>query len=110
MDGLIKLWDARTFEPVATLRGHLGGVNSLAFRPDGKRLASAGNDAVIRVWDVAQRRPVLTLRGHTDAIYTVAFSPDGRSLASRGWDGTVKIWDAEPLPELRSRAAAEPDE
>jgi WD40 repeat protein/serine/threonine protein kinase len=104
MDGAIRLWDAQTFAPVATLADHRGGVHSLAFTPDGQRLASAGSEGVIRVWDVATRRPVLTLRGHTNAIYALAFSPDGRVLASGGWDGTVMLWDVKPLPEARRPA------
>jgi WD40 repeat protein/serine/threonine protein kinase len=108
LDGAINFWDAKTFQPIHTLRGHLGGVHCLAFRPDGKRLASAGADAAVRVWDVMTRRNVLTFRGHTSAIYTVAFSPDGRYLASGGWDETVRIWDADPPPEQRRWATADP--
>ncbi len=111
VDGTIKLWDTRTYQPIGKpLRGHRGGVHSLAFRPDGRRLASAGSDATIRIWDTETRRELFTLRGHTDAIYAVAFSPDGCWIASGGWDGTVKIWDAGPLAEARFRAAADPDE
>jgi WD40 repeat protein/serine/threonine protein kinase len=98
LDGIVKLWDTRTYQSVELPRLHRGGVQTLAFRPDGKRLATAGSDAVVRIWDVATQHLVLELRGHTDAIYALAFSPDGRTVASGGWDGTVRLWDAEPLP------------
>jgi WD40 repeat protein/serine/threonine protein kinase len=105
MDGIVRLWDARTFAPIdPSLREHRGSVHSLAFAPDGQRLASAGSDGVIRVWDVTTRRVVLRLRGHSNAIYALAFSPDGKRLASGGWDETVKIWDVEPSSEARRRA------
>jgi WD40 repeat protein len=111
MDGAIKLWDARTFAPIDTLKAPLGSLHCLAFAPDGKRLASAGSAGVIWVWDLTTRRVVLTLHGHTKPIYALAFSPDGKRLASGGWDQTVRLWNAEPLPEVpRRRAPGAPDE
>jgi WD40 repeat protein/serine/threonine protein kinase len=83
-----------------TLKGHTFGVNSVAFSPDGKRLASASADRTVKVWDVRTGKVTLTFKGHTGEVYSVAFSPDGKRLASAsavsalGMDGTVKVWDA----------------
>jgi WD40 repeat protein len=90
----IKLLDVARGKVVATLSSHPGGVQYVAFRSDGKALASAGGDGVVRLWDVAARKSIAMLRGHSEPVAAVVFSPDGKLLASAGVDGTVRLWDA----------------
>jgi WD40 repeat protein/serine/threonine protein kinase len=78
-----------------TFRGHTKGVSSVAYSPDGKRLASASGDGTIKLWNVETGREVRTLRGHTALVVHVAFSRDGRRLASVSADRTVKVWDTQ---------------
>ncbi|MEJ7638654.1 MAG: hypothetical protein WKF75_11925 [Singulisphaera sp.] len=102
---MIRVWDAATGRELHGFRGHNGHtVWSVAFSPDGERLASAGGDGAVTIWDVAAGREALTLRGHAGAVYGVAFSPDGRRLASAGRDRTIRIWDAAAPPRRRSRS------
>jgi WD40 repeat protein len=68
--------------------------DSLAFSPDGRRLASALRDGKFIVWDLATGRETLVLRGHSAAVRSVAYSPDGTRIASAGADRTVKVWDS----------------
>ncbi|MDN3351579.1 serine/threonine-protein kinase [Actinomadura sp. DC4] len=68
-------------------------VFSVAFSPDGSRLAGAGSDGTIRLWDVRRRVQLAQLPGHSDPIEDVRFSPDGTLLATAGDDDTVRLWD-----------------
>ena len=78
---------------------------SLAFSPDGKRLATGGLEKTVKVWDLETGQEALTLRGHEDVVMAVAFSPDGQQLASASMDRTVKVWDADALGPSRPRSA-----
>jgi hypothetical protein len=68
------------------------GVNALAFTPDGRTLASAGNDRSIRLSDPETEYELLSLRGHAHKINALTFTCDGRTLASASHDGIVRLW------------------
>lgn len=101
-DYTVKIWEAATGHLLRTLSGHTDMVHSLAFSPDGHRLASGGGSRFFKprpgteviLWEVTTGRILRQFPSFEMEVYTVAFSPDGISLAAGSWDG-VKIWEVE---------------
>src|SRR5205823_3171455 len=106
-DNTVKIWDAASGQEILTLKGNTievvgpeeplsNGILSLAFSPDGKRLASGSPNQNVKVCDAVTGQETLTLKGHTGHVFSVAFSPGGKRLASASasQDNTVKVWDA----------------
>jgi len=76
-----------------TLKAQAGAVNSVAFSPDSKLIATASEDGIAKVWDFKANEVVQTLDTQTRAVKSVVFSLDGKHIATASEDGMVQVWD-----------------
>jgi WD40 repeat protein len=94
----VTLWDVTTGQERSTPARHASRVNSLAFSPDGRCLASGGDEASVRLWDLATGEELALVQEHLRSVNSVVFSPDGKTIASGSNDATVRLWDVVPMP------------
>jgi WD40 repeat protein len=105
--GIVKLWDHEANKEVLTFDKQVGVVLSVAYRPDGRHVASSSlnKDNSFVVWEAKTGAVVRVVRGHVSHIHRLRYSPDGRLLASASTDGTVKLWSSDTFEEALSISA-----
>ena len=91
--GSVRVWDASTGKPESPVMSHRRGVLRVAFRGDGRLLATGSFDGTARIWDANTGLAITPPLVHKDTVICVAFSPDGSRLATSSADGTARIWD-----------------
>ncbi|KAI9331807.1 WD40-repeat-containing domain protein [Zopfochytrium polystomum] len=109
VDRTVKVWDAFTGEPLATMKGHTRDVSAIAFSSTGVRLASGSFDRTVRVWHALTGELDFVCgggskspgSGHSLDVTSVAFGPGDAIIASGSWDSTVRLWDAQDGSLLR---------
>jgi WD40 repeat protein/tRNA A-37 threonylcarbamoyl transferase component Bud32 len=107
-DHTVRLWDVATGKPLGDPFKHLqikpamqqwglnellSSVDSVAFSPDGTKLAMGSFDRIVQLWDVATGKPLCEPLPHRGLVYSVAFSPDGTKLATSDSSGAARRWD-----------------
>ena len=108
-DGTAKLWDVSMDHEATRLMVDQGPLDSMsiAFSPDGKRIAS-NTDGMVKVWDVNACVELMTL--HRPVVRfqrkgSIVFSTDGKLIGATIPGGTIKVWDAETSTEVMTLRA-----
>lgn len=102
-----QLWSASTGQKVGPPLLQQDGTISVAFSPDGRRLATGTEAGTVRIWEVPSGKPRTPIMPHQHKVKRALFSPDGTLLATQTMNGAVRLWDAatgSPLMASRSFA------
>jgi WD40 repeat protein len=113
-DGAVRVWDSKNGNPVGSLPGSTGQVNSASFSADGKYVVSANSDAKVLIWEGWSTSTPTLVKTIVEpkGLMTAAFSPDGELIVTGGAEGKVRVWqwkndqqDPATRPELDVRQA-----
>ena len=101
--GAVALLDVATGRQTAFLSGHRSLILSMAFSPDGQRLATGSLDDNVVLWHLGAQRDIAAFPT-PHPVHGLAFSPDGRRLVAAG-PGPYQFWEA---PEFKPSITSPP--
>ncbi len=91
-DGTAILWNVKSCKVLHTLEGHSGRIESVAFSPNGRWIATGSDDKTVKLWDTESGNELFSLTGRQGKVFQVVFSPDGKHLATASDDGSLRIF------------------
>lgn len=108
-DGIARVWNAASspLRGLAVVSEKAEDLMSIAFSPNGERLATSGVNGWAKVFDSSSGKELFSLKGLKEDVNSIAFSPDGERLITAHADGTAKVWNAsgDPLFPLEGHTA-----
>ena len=99
MDGKVTVQSLSDYSSVLKLDANTKGrykiTDTVAYSPDGKYLATGGDEKLVKIWNLEDGSLLQTLAGHTGDVSDIIFSQDGKKMASCGRNGLIFVWNTE---------------
>jgi WD40 repeat protein len=92
-DGSARLWNPATGEPVGHPLWHGGGIEAVAFSPDGKAILAGSHDKTVRLWESDAGKAVGQALSHPNPVTDVGFRPDGRLFWAKDSRRMIHLWE-----------------
>ncbi len=96
-DGLVRVWDVGSGDPLAALRGHSGGVLGCALSADGSMIVSASQDTTARLWAMPEAGAGAEPAGHRERVSACVVFDERGIAVSTGDDGSLRYWSLDSL-------------
>jgi RNA polymerase sigma factor (sigma-70 family) len=96
-DTIIHVWDVLQGKEIRPRNGHSAPISAVALSPDGKTVATAGEDGILHLWERSSGKHLVRLEGYPDRRPHVAFSSDGQRViwcGSYDGDENLRILDS----------------
>ncbi|MBY8997916.1 MAG: WD40 repeat domain-containing protein [Candidatus Thorarchaeota archaeon] len=94
VERVVKLWDIRSGDCLATLEGHEYPILALAFSPDGNKLVSGSGDTTLMTWDLENQSRLHHLKGHGFYVVTCDWDPQDNRIVSGSVDAKICEWNS----------------
>ncbi len=106
-DGMIHLWQTRTWKRLRRIDHQDSRSDFVALSPDGRRVASRNQEGDLTVWETETGRPAFRLVGHRGRVREAHFTPDAHHLVTGSDDGTALVWDLRTVARTAPAAPVE---
>ena len=104
LEGQVKVWEMPRLRESVEFRAHPGAVRALAFSPEGRRLATAGErEEAVKLWDAVTWQELIALERPGESLQQIAFSADGRQLTALTPQSDVLCWRVPSWEEIEAK-------
>ncbi|KAB1283819.1 Periodic tryptophan protein 2-like protein [Camelus dromedarius] len=106
--GQLLVWEWQSESYVLKQQGHFNSMVSLAYSPDGQRIATGGDDGKVKVWNTLSGFCFITFTEHSSGVTGVTFTSTGYVIVTSSMDGTVRAFDLHRYRNFRTFTSPRP--